>query len=155
LHTEPELSHGRIDIRSVRYLTVTPMQVNFPCIHSVAEIHRDSIVKKTGARSIGQRIYLSSRQKEPPAIILKNVRLRWNVENKNHHPREATFLEDKCRCTTRNTAANLALLRGAVLMIWKKTSPDRPAPDFIRRNQRKLDPLIHLIARNQRIREMQ
>lgn len=47
LHTDPELSHGRIDIRSVRYLTVTPIQVNFPCIFSVAEIHRDSTVKKS------------------------------------------------------------------------------------------------------------
>jgi predicted transposase YbfD/YdcC len=120
LRTEPELSHGRIDIRSVRYLTVTPMKVNFPCIHSVAEIHRDSTVKKTKVRSLGQRIYLSSRPKEPSATILEKVRLRWNVENKNHHPRDATFLEDKCRCRTRNTAANLALLRGAVLMIWKK-----------------------------------
>jgi predicted transposase YbfD/YdcC len=155
LHTDPELSHGRIDIRSVRYLSVTPMQVNFPCIHSVAEIHRDSTVKKTKIRTIGQRIYLSSRQAEPPASILNKVRLRWNVENKNHHPRDATFLEDKCRCTTRNTAANLALLRGAVLMIWKKTCSDRPAPDFIRRNQRKLDPLIHIIGKNQRLREMQ
>jgi predicted transposase YbfD/YdcC len=99
---------------------VTPMKVNFPCIHSVAKIHRDSTVKKTKARSIGQRIYLSSRQTEPPATILKKMRLRWNVENKNHLPRDATFLEDKRRSRTRNTAANLALLRGAVLTIWKK-----------------------------------
>ena len=76
----------RIDIRSVRYLTVTPMKVNFPCIHSVAEIHRDSTVKKTKVRSLGQRIYLSSRPKEPSATILEKVRLRWNVENKNNIP---------------------------------------------------------------------
>ena len=142
-------------VRSVRYLTVTPMQVNFPCIHSVAEIHRDSTVKKTLARSFGQRIYLSSRQTEPPAHILSKVRLRWNVENKNHHPRDATFLEDKCRCTTKNTAANLALLRGAVLMLWKKTTPDRPAPSFIRRNQRKIDAMIGIISKNQRLTKIQ
>jgi hypothetical protein len=76
------------------------MQVNFPCIFSVAEIHRDSTVKKTQIRTIGQRIYLSSRKTEPPVSILSKVRLRWNVENKNHHPRDATFLEDKCRCRT-------------------------------------------------------
>lgn len=131
------------------------MQVNFPCIFSVAEIHRESTVKKTQIRTIGQRIYLSSRKTEPPVSILSKVRLRWNVENKNHHPRDATFLEDKCRCRTKNTAANLALLRGAVLIIWKKTCPDRPAPDFIRRNQRKLDSLIHIIGNNQRLRKMQ
>jgi hypothetical protein len=75
LHTEPELSHRRVDTRSVRYLSVTPMKVNIPCIFSVAEIHRDSTVKKTKIRTIGQRIYLSSRKAEPPASILKKVRL--------------------------------------------------------------------------------
>ena len=116
----PELSHGRIDIRGVRSILVTPIQVNFPCIRSVTQIERQSTEKKTGKQTHGKRIYLNSRSTEPPAQILYKIRERWSVENKNHHPRDATMLEDKCRCRTRNTAANLALLRGATLMIWKK-----------------------------------
>jgi len=101
-------------------MPVTPVQVNFPCVHSVVEIHRRSTDKKSGQKSEGKRIYLSSRASEPPANTLRKVRDRWSVENKNHHPRDATLLEDKCRCRTKNTAANLALLRGASLMLWKK-----------------------------------
>ena len=101
----------------MRYIRVTPIQVNFPYIRSVAQIDRRSTEKKTGKQTHGQRIYLNSRPTEPPAQILHKIRERWSVENKNHHRRDATMLEDKCRCRTRNTAANLALLRGATLMI--------------------------------------
>jgi len=139
----------------VRYIRVTPIQVNFPFIRSVAEIHRQSTEKKTGKQTCGQRIYLSSRASEPPARILQKIRDRWSVENKNHHPRDATLLEDKCRCRTKNTAANLALLRGATLMLWKKSKPKRTAPDFIRTNQRNVDALIGLMNRNQRLTKME
>jgi len=155
LYTAPELSHGRIDIRGIRHIPVTPLQVNFPCIWSVVEIQRQSTEKKTGKRTDGQRIYLSSRQSEPQARILQKVRDRWAVENKNHHPRDATMLEDKCRCRTKNTAANLALLRGATLMLWKKSKPKRTAPDFIRTNLRNIDTQITLMKRNQRLTNME
>ena len=136
-------------------MPVSPLQVNFPCIRSVSEIKRESISKKSGQNSKGRRIYLSSCSKQPPAAVLEQIRLRWNVENKNHHHRDATFLEDKCRCYTGNTAANLALLRGAVLKIWKTTRPDLPAPAFVQRNQRKLDVIISLMEKNQRLTKMQ
>ncbi len=136
-------------------MPVNPLQINFPCIRSVAEIKRKSINKKSGQNSKGRRIYLSSREKEPPAAVLEQIRLRWNVENKNHHHRDATFLEDKCRCRTGNTAANLALLRGAVLKIWKTTRPDLPAPAFVQRNQRKLDAVIDLMTKNQRLTQLE
>lgn len=139
----------------MRYIRVTAIQVNFPYIRSVAQIDRQSTEKKTGKQTHGQRIYLNSRSSEPPAQILHKIRERWSVENKNHHPRDATMLEDKCRCRTRYTAANLALLRGATLMIWKKAEPNRTAPDFIRSNQRNIDAQIALINRNQRLMDMQ
>jgi hypothetical protein len=63
-----------------------PAQVNFPCIRSVAEIKRESVDKRSGQSSKGRRIYLSSREKELPAAVLGQIRLRWNVENKNHPP---------------------------------------------------------------------
>ena len=43
----------------------------------------------------------------------------------------------------------------AVLMLWKKTAPDRPAPSFIRRNQRKIDAMIGIMSKNQRLTKMQ
>lgn len=155
MHTPVELSHGRIDNREVRLVPVNPVQVNCPCIYSVIEIKRLSTEKKSLKQSQGKRLYLSSYLDVPPAEVLDRIRLRWNVENKNHHPRDTTFLEDKCRCRTRNTTANLALLRGAVLTIWKITRPDLPAPAFISKNQRNLDALISLLNQNQQLTNLQ
>ncbi len=66
------------------------------------------------------------------------VRGRWGIENKNHHPRDATWLEDKTRARTRHTAANLTLLRGLVLIWWRQRHPQKCAPAFVLRNQRHL-----------------
>lgn len=154
MHPPIELGHGRIDTRGVRLIPVTPAQVNFPGIYSVIEIKRDSICKKTDEHTRGRRIYLGSRPDVPPAEHLGNSRLRWNIENKNHHPRDATLLEDKCRCRTRNTAANLALLRGVVLTLWKITHPGLPATAFISQNQRKLDDMFAIFKENQRLTDM-
>ena len=134
-------------IRGVRSIHVTPIQVNFPC--TVTQIDRQSTEKKT-KQTHGKRIYLNSRSSEPPAQILYKISERWSVETRTttHVMRLCSKI---CRCRTRNTAANLALLRGATLMIWKKTEPNRTAPDFIRSNQRNIDAKIVLINKNQPI----
>ena len=129
--------------------------MNFPCILSVTQIQRKSINVKKDKETTGQRIYLSSRPCEPPAELLQKIRDRWNVENKNHHPRDSTLLEDKCRCRTRHTAANLALLRGAALTIWRKSKPNHTAPNFIRTNQKNIDALTTLTKTNQRLTQLQ
>jgi len=155
LYTPCELSHGRIDRRGIRTLQVDPLQVNFPCIRTIVEIVRDSTDKKSNGQTKGRRLFMLDTPHPPPAHLLTSVRRRWNVENKNHHPRDATFLEDKARCRKGNTTANLALLRGICLNLWRKTSPDTPAPAFIARTQKKLDAYIGVIGRNQRLTKMQ
>jgi hypothetical protein len=90
-------------------------------------------------------IDLNSRPGEPPAQFPHKIRAQWSVKNKNHHPRDATLLGDKCRRRTRNTAANLALLGGVTLMIRRKAEPDRSAADLIRSNQRNSGTTIALI----------
>ena len=49
------------------------------------------------------------------------------------------MLEDKCRCRTGHTAANLALLRGVALKIWRKSRPKLTASNFIRSNNKNVD----------------
>jgi predicted transposase YbfD/YdcC len=155
LYTPYELSHGRIDQRCVRTLSVDPVQVNFPCIRTIVEIVRESTQKKSSQQKKGRRLFMADTAHGPPSHMLDTVRKRWNVENKNHHPRDATFLEDKARCSKGNTTANLALLRGISLNLWRKTSPDAPAPAFIARVQKKLDAFIGVIGRNQRLTNLQ
>lgn len=134
-------------------MPITPSQIHFPCIYQVIEVKRDSITKKTQHSQRGRRVYLSSHTENgDPIDFLKKVRGHWTVENKNHHPRDATLMEDQCRCHRGNTAANLALLRGAVLCLWKRSSPSIPAPAFVARSQRKLDAMIHILTKRQKLR---
>lgn len=151
-----ELSHGRIEQRAIRRIAVDPLAVAFPCIRSVLEIQRQVTVKKNGqSKPPASRLFLSDRTDLSSGQAAQDIRLRWNIENKNHHPRDATFLEDKCRCRTGNTAANLALLGGVVLTLWKKTRPQCPAPAFIANNQRNINPLIASFNKNQRLTNME
>jgi hypothetical protein len=98
-------------------------------------------VKSTGVTSAGRRLFVLS---EPlsPADALLAARGRWGIEYKNHHPRDATWLEDKTRARTGHTAANLALLRGLVLIWRRRRHPHPCAPAFLMRNQRRLPTAI-------------
>lgn len=152
MYLKVELSHGRIEERAVRVLPIAPTQVCFPCMRLAIEVRRVSQSKKTSEITRGRRLFLTDRTEIDQKELAAEIRRRWNIENKNHHPRDGlAFLEDKCRCRTGNTAANLALLRGAVITLWRKTAPDIPATAFITRRQRKLDESISLITKSQRL----
>jgi len=116
---------------------VTPEELGFVHAAQVLEIKRDSLCKSTGMATTGTRVFVLS---EPlrPADALFAARGRWGIENKNHHPRDATWLEDKTRARTGHTAANLALLRGTVFIWWRRRHPKLCAPAFLTRNQRRL-----------------
>jgi predicted transposase YbfD/YdcC len=116
---------------------VTPEQLGFPHAAQLLEIQRESTAKATGKTTTGRRVFILS---EPltPADALRAARARWGIENKNHHPRDATWLEDKTRARTGHTAANLALLRGLVLTWWRRRHPTLSGPAFVLRNQRRL-----------------
>lgn len=155
-----QLEHGRLDRRAIRTAAVDPLQMGFPCIRRIIEVTRESIQKKAsqseGAQSTrGKRLFITDSPDGNIQELFTDIRLRWNVENKNHHPRDATFLEDKCRCRTGNTTANLALLRGAVLTLWRRTMPDAPAPAFTDKAQRKLDVFLRIITKNQRLTRLE
>lgn len=93
--------------------------------------------KSTGVATTGRRVFILT---EPlaPDDALRAARARWGIENKNHHPRDATWLEDKTRARTGHTAANLALLRGIVLIQWRRRHPMLCGPAFVNHNNRHL-----------------
>jgi len=145
LSTGIEPGHGRLDQRSVRTLRVTPDQLGFAHAAQLLEIHRQSTVKSTALTSLGHRLFVLSEPLDP-ADALKAARSRWAIENKNHHPRNASWLENKVRARTGHTAANLALLRGVVLLWWRRRHPQLCAPAFILRNQRRLPKAIRELS---------
>lgn len=115
-------------------MSVTPEELGFPHAAQVVEITRESTKKKTGETTTGRRLFVLS---EPlsPCDCLVAARARWGVENKNHHPRDGTWLEDKTRAAAGHTAANLTLLRGLALVWWRQRHPQLNGPQFKERNQ--------------------
>ncbi len=118
----------------MRTASVTSEQLEFPHAAQVVEITRESTRKKTGETTTGRRLFVLSEPLSTRDCLLA-CRGRWGVENKNHHPRDATWLEDKTRAAAGHTAANLTLLRGLVLVWWRQRHPQLSAPRFIARNQ--------------------
>lgn len=120
---------------------MTPEQLGFVHAAQLLEIKRESTKKTTKVTTTGRRVFILS---EPltPTDALRAARARWGIENKNHHPRDATWLEDKTRARTGHTAANLALLRGTVLIWWRRRHPILSAPAFINRHNRHLPSAI-------------
>jgi hypothetical protein len=118
----------------VRTASVTPEELEFPHAAQVVEILRESTRKKTGETTTGRRVFVLSEPLSARDCLLAG-RGRWGVENKNHHPRDATWLEDKTRAAAGHTAANLTLLRGLVLVWWRKQHPQLSGPQFLERNQ--------------------
>lgn len=124
---------------------MTPETIGFAHAAQLLEIERNSSKKTTGEKTSGIRRFLLSEPLSPKDAFLA-ARSRWGIENKNHHPRDATWLEDKTRTRTGHTAANLSLLRGIVLIWWRRNHPDKPAPAFVLRNQRKLPQAINELS---------
>lgn len=118
-----------------------PEQLGFVHAAQVIEIQRESTRKSTGVTTTGTRRFVLSEPLSPRDACLA-VRGRWGIENRNHHPRDATWLEDKTRARTGHTAANLALLRGTVLIWWRRRHAKLCAPAFLLRNQRRLPTAI-------------
>lgn len=137
----------------VRAIAVRPANLDFPHARKLIEVIRHCIEKKdlstNGAEppkmTQGRRLYLSSDPDLNPQLALTWIRQRWSVENKNHHVRDTAFNEDACRCRVGNSAANLALLRGAVLNLWRKHAPDLPARAFLARNEKNLASLMRFL----------
>jgi len=113
--------HGRVEERRCRALDaqwLADLHPEWKKLRSLAEIEAVRIDKKTGAESRETRLYISSLEPDPKAI-LNAVRSHWGIENKVHWTLDVTFDEDRCRTRKNDSAINLAVIRHAALNILK------------------------------------
>ena len=95
----------------------SPDQVGFFHAAQVVAVTSTCVRKRDGSSSSDTRYYLTSlspAEADAPRLA-RLIRAHWMIENGNHYRRDATWDEDGCRCRTGHSAANLALLRGALL----------------------------------------
>jgi len=118
---ETDAGHGRVEERHCRAVDARWLAERHPewkNLRSLAEIKAVRIDKKTGAETRETRLYISSLEPDPKAI-LDAVRSHWGIENSLHWTLDVTFNEDRCRTRKDNSALNLAVIRHAALNILK------------------------------------
>ena len=123
---ETDAGHGRVEERHCRVVDAAWLAERHPDwknLRSLAQIQAVRIDKKTGATSRETRLYISSLEPDPKAI-LDAVRSHWRIENSLHWTLDVTFDEDRCRTRKDHSALNLAVIRHAALNILK-TDPSK------------------------------
>jgi len=118
---EIDSGHGRIEERRCRAFDAQWLAERHPewkGLRSFAQIEAVRTDKKTGVESREKRLYISSLEPDPKAI-LDAVRSHWGIENQVHWTLDVTFDEDRCRTRKDNSAINLAVIRHAALNILR------------------------------------
>lgn len=120
--SEPEKTHGRIEIRSCVALPIgeLPSKEGWDKIQSIARISRERTVNNVS--SCETIYYITSL--EPNAELISNVaRDHWGVENSLHWRLDVHFKQDDSRYRDRQGASNLGILRKMALngLVKEKT----------------------------------
>ncbi len=116
----PVKAHGRVEARRIEARGLLPKTLApFPDAAQAFRITRERIDAKTGEASIETAYGITSvpAGRAGPAQLLAWNRGHWQVENANHHRRDATMGEDASRVRARNAPANNAALNNIALAV--------------------------------------
>lgn len=112
-----EHNRGRLEIRYLQCLEVTPSQVGFPGARLVARL--ETRVKRHGQWSREVVYLMSSLSLEQLQArgLLQLKRQYWVVESRLHHCLDVSMQEDLSRVRTPNSALVLGMIRRVVLSL--------------------------------------
>jgi hypothetical protein len=112
-----EHNRGRLEIRSLTCLEVTPSQVGFPGARVAARLETRVRRKRKWCREV---IYLLSSltlQELQAQGILALKRGYWVIESRLHHCLDITLAEDQSRVRTPSAARVLGMIRRVVVSL--------------------------------------
>jgi len=108
------LGHGRIETRTA---DVIAFQTNekYSYLSTAVRLERTRTQKKNGHTSSTTSYYVGTFKMDQftPAQVQALVRGHWVIENKLHHVKDRTMLEDRCQARA-SVGTNMALLRSVV-----------------------------------------
>ncbi|MEV0505687.1 ISAs1 family transposase [Streptomyces spectabilis] len=111
-----ERGHGRRETRSVRALTVTGLDLDFPHVVQAVKILRHRTDLKTG-KVTRQTVYAitdMTPREASPQFIGHTARTQWGIEAV-HHVRDTTFAEDASKIRTGHGPENMATPRNLAI----------------------------------------
>jgi hypothetical protein len=134
--------HGRIERRRLWTCPLTPQDVALAGAAQLIRIERHVQTVRRGRviKTTLEIVYaITSRWSDEasPEQLLAIARDHWTIENRQHHRRDRTQDEDRCRVRQPVLAHNLALIRTLVIYLFERQRKRRHArrslPDFQRR----------------------
>ena len=117
--------HGRLELRELWALAVTPEELGFCGAAQVVRIHRHFTERPSGEESDETVLGITSLPPLPNPTanaerLLDIARGQWTIENGNHYVRDRTYDEDRCQVRHPNSARILTTLRSMARFLAKK-----------------------------------
>jgi len=117
----PCADHGRIETRTIWTTSALNGYLDFPHVGQAFAIERQTIVKKTGKRSVEIAYGITSRSKQQADArrLLEINRGHWTIENSCHYILDWNYDEDRCRIRTGYGPENITRLRRFAISVIK------------------------------------
>jgi predicted transposase YbfD/YdcC len=115
-----ESKHGRTETRRCWVVNVADdfaERHRWKGLAKLVYVERECTV--SGEKSVGMRVFISSRASLTAGAALAAVRSHWQVENKVHWTLDVAFREDESRLRAENAAENLAVVRHTALNLLR------------------------------------
>ena len=145
--TTLELSHGRIERRTLYATTELNDYLAWPAVGQAGLIERTRIVKGTGELLSHERVcFVTSLppHRASPAQLLQINRGHWTIENKSHYVRDVSFNEDASRLRKGASAQVMAAFRNVTLAVLHRVGVTRIQETFIKNSAQPLNTLCYL-----------
>jgi hypothetical protein len=112
-----EHNRGRLEIRYLQCLEVTPSQVGWPGARLAARL--ETRVKRNGkwAREVVHLVSSQTLEQLQALGMLQSKRQYWVIESRLHHCLDVSMQEDLSRVRTPNSALVLGMIRRVVLSL--------------------------------------
>lgn len=112
-----EHNRGRLEIRSLQCLAVTPSQAGFPGARLIARLETRVKRQGTWSREVVYLITSLSVEQLQARGLLELKRQYWIIESRLHHCLDVSMREDLSRVRTPQAALVLGMIRRVVLSL--------------------------------------
>lgn len=117
-----DAEHGRIEVRQIEMLPISPIDTKWPHTHTVCRVTRDREVLRQGQvvdTSHEEILYVASFAftTYSPGQVLKLIRSHWSIENCLHHRKDRSMDEDRNRASERGIGRIMCCLRSLTALL--------------------------------------
>jgi len=114
--------HGRIEIREIEVVPISPIKTDWPHTHVACRVTRDTETMRRGEvvkTSHEQVLYVGSFAPtiHTPEKILGLTRGHWSIENCLHHRKDRSMNEDRNRASVRGIGQVMCCLHSITALV--------------------------------------